>query len=131
MAPTVFGPAKGDPTMTLTKCGLAALLALGVAASTPVAFARTADAFAPDDVRIVVAYGDLDLATPAGADALRFRVDRAAMQVKGQVDPRDLAGMAELRKARAAAREAADAIIDAHRGTAYAGLHPAPSRVHL
>lgn len=117
--------------MTLTKSGLAALLALGVAASAPAALARTADAFAPDDVRIVVGYGDLDLATPQGAHALRARVDRAAMRVKGEVDPRDLASMADLRKARAAAQEAVDQIIAAHRGTAYAGLHPAPSKVHL
>jgi UrcA family protein len=117
--------------MTLTKSGLAALLALGVAASAPAAFARTADAFAPDEVRIVVGYGDLNLATPEGAQTLRDRVDRAAVQVKGEVDPRDLAGMATLRKARAAARDAADQIIDAHRGTAFAGLPPAPRKVHL
>jgi UrcA family protein len=118
--------------MTLTKFGLAALLAVSVAASASAALARTAaDLSSPDDVRIVVGYGDLNLATPEGADALRARVDRAAMQIKGEVDPRDLAGMGELRKARAAAREAADAIIDGHRGTAYAGMRPAPSKVHL
>jgi UrcA family protein len=119
--------------MTLTKSGLAALLALGVAASAsaPAALARTADAASPDEVRIVVGYGDLDLATPQGANALRARVDRAAMRVKGEVDPRDLTGVAELRQARRTAREAADSIIDAHRGTAYAGLRPAPSKVHL
>jgi UrcA family protein len=78
-----------------------------------------------------VAYGDLNLATPAGANALRARVDRAAMRVKGEVDPRDLAGMAELRKARAAAQEAADQIIGAHRGTPYANLPAPPSKVHL
>jgi UrcA family protein len=117
--------------MTLTKSGLAALLALGVAACAPAALARTADAASPDEVRIVVGYGDLDLATPEGAHALRERVDRAAMRVKGEVDPRDLAGMAELRKARAAAQDAAGQIIDAHRATAYAGLHTAPSKVHL
>ena len=116
--------------MTLTKFGLAALLAVSVA-SASAALARAADLSSPDDVRIVVGYGDLNLATPAGADALRARVDRAAIQVKGEVDPRDLAGMGELRKARAAAREAADAIIDGHRGTAYAGMRPAPSKVHL
>jgi UrcA family protein len=117
--------------MTLTKFGLAALLAVSVAASASAARARTADLSSADDVRVVVGYGDLNLATPEGVDALRARVDRAAMQIKGEVDPRDLAGMGELRKARAAAREAADAIIDGHRGTAYAGMRPAPSTVHL
>ena len=117
--------------MTLTKFGLAALLAVSVAASASASLARTADPSSPDDVQMVVGYGDLNLATPEGADALRARVDRAAMQIKGEVDPRDLAGMGELRKARAAAREAADAIIDGHRGTAYAGMRPAPSKVHL
>ena len=119
--------------MTLSKSGLAALLALGVAASAPAAFARTADAaIAPDEVQIVVDYGDLNLATSEGARALEDRVDRAAVRVKGEVDPRDLAAMADLRKARAAAREAADQIIDAHRGTSYARLHAAaPSKVRL
>jgi UrcA family protein len=115
--------------MTQTKFGLAALLALSVAASAPAALA--ADLSSPDEIRIVVGYGDLNLATPEGADALRARLDRAAMQIKGEVDPRDLASVGELRKARAAAREAADAIIDAHRGTAYASMRVAPSKVHL
>src|SRR5207237_9294851 len=95
------------------------------------ATARTADAGAPDDVRVVVGYGDLNLATREGADTLRDRVDHAALRVKGDVDPRDLGGVAELRKARAAARDAANAILEAHRGTAYAGASAGPGKLHL
>lgn len=113
------------------KVGAAALLALAVVQSTASAVARTVDVGASDDVRIVVRYGDLDLATPQGAHALHARVDRAAVLVKGDVDPRDLRGAAEVRKARAAAADAADAIIAAHRGTAYAGMRAAPNKLGL
>ena len=93
--------------------------------------ARTPDTGSSETVQVVVRYGDLNLATPEGAAALRARVDRAAMLVKGDVDPRDLRAVAEQRKARAAALETANAIISAHAGTAYAATRPAPTWLGL
>jgi UrcA family protein len=117
--------------MLKLKWSLAAFLALAIAQSATGAVARTYDVGSPDDVQVVVRYGDLDLATPQGAQALRVRIDRAAMRVKGDVDPRDLRGMAELRKARAAALDAANAIIEARRGTAYAEIAAAQDKLGL
>jgi UrcA family protein len=113
------------------KTGVGALLALALAQSATGAMARTPDAGSADTVQVVVQYGDLNLATPEGAQALRDRVDRAAMLIKGDADPRDLKAVAELRKARAAALEAANAIISAHAGTAYASTRPAPTYLAL
>jgi UrcA family protein len=113
------------------KTGAAALLALALAQSATGAMARTPDAGSADTVQVVVRYGDLNLATPEGAQALRARVDRAAMLIKGDVDPRDLRAVGELRKARAAALETANAIISAHAGTAYAATRPAPNWLGL
>jgi len=95
-----------------------------------VATARTAAASPPDAMRIVVTYGDLNLATREGADALRSRVVHAAMQIKGNVDPRDLQGMAEMRKARDAALAMADAIIE-HSQPAFAAVGGAPNHLDL
>jgi UrcA family protein len=116
--------------MLSLKAGVAGFLALAIAQSAGAAMARTADS-AADEVRVVVQYSDLDLATPQGAAALRDRVDRAALRVKGDVDPRDLGGAADLRRARAAAQDTANAIIEAHRGTALARAPAAPNKVHL
>lgn len=117
--------------MLKLKLGVAAFLALAITQSATGAMARTPDVGSSDDVQVVVRYGDLNLATPEGAHALRARVDRAARLVKGDVDPRNLQAVAEVRKARAAAADAANAIIEAHRGTAYAGIHPAPNKLGL
>ena len=113
------------------KTGVAAVVALAIAQSATGAMARTPGLGSSDEVQVVVRYGDLNLATPEGAHALRARVDRAAILVKGEVDPRDLRSVAEVRKARAAAADAADAIIAAHRGTAYAATRPAPNKLGL
>jgi UrcA family protein len=115
--------------MLKLRLGIAAVVALAIAQSATGAIARTPDVGSSDEVRIVVRYGDLNLATPEGAHALR--VDRAAILVKGEVDPRDLRAVAEMRKARAAAADAADAIIAAHRGTDYAATRPAPNKLGL
>lgn len=117
--------------MLKLKLSVAALLAVAIAQSATGAAARTHDRGLSGDVQVVVGYGDLNLATPSDADELRARVDRAALLVKGDVDPRDLAGMAELRKARAAALETANAIIAAHAATAYVAMRPAPNRLEL
>ena len=116
--------------MSKLKTAFVAVLVLAGAQIATVAMARTAYAGSPDTMRIVVRYGDLNLATHEGADALRSRVDHAAMRIVGDVDPRDLQGMAELRKARAAALETADAII-AHSDTAFAWVGPAPHHLDL
>ena len=117
--------------MLKLKLGVAAVVALAIAQSATGAMARTPDLGSSDEVRIVVRYGDLNLATPEGAHALRARVDRAAILVKGEIDPRDLRAVAEMRKARSAAADAADAIIAAHRGTDYAATRPAPNKLGL
>lgn len=115
--------------MTKFKTAVAAVLALAGALTATVAAARPAAATS-DTTRIVVRYGDLNLATREGADALRSRILHAAMRIKGDVDPRDLQGMAELRRAREAALGMADAII-AHSQSAYAAAGSAPGRLDL
>ena len=117
--------------MTKLKTAVAAALALAGALTTTVAMARTADAASPDTTRIVVRYGDLNLVTREGADALRSRVDHAAMLVVGSVDTRDLQRIAEQRHARAAALETANAIIAASSGSAYAANTGAPKTLGL
>jgi UrcA family protein len=117
--------------MLKLKLGVAAVLAIAITQSATGAAAGTPDPRSSDEVRVVVRYSDLNLATPEGAHALRARADRAAMRVKGYVFPRDLTGVAELSKARAAALAAANAIIAAQAGTAYAARSPAPSELHL
>jgi UrcA family protein len=108
----------------------ATVFAVASALTATVATARTANEASPDAVRIVVRYGDLNLATREGADALRSRVVHAAMQIKGNVDPRDLQGMAEMRKARDAALAMADAII-VHSQPAFAATGGAPDHLDL
>ena len=116
--------------MTKLKTAAVALLVLAGAQTATVAMARTADAGSPDQVRIVVKYGDLNLATPEGAAALRARGVHAAMQIKGDVDPRDLKAMAEMRKARDEAIAMADAIA-AHQDTALAAAGATPNHLAL
>ncbi len=112
---------------TLKLGGLALLaIAIAIAQSAVAASAGTPDA---GDVRVVVRYADLDLATPVGAHILRARVDRAAMLVMSDIDQRDLGRMAQLRKARAAALAAANAIIAAHADANYAAANPVPTRL--
>jgi len=96
---------------------VAAVLAL---AAPLAASARSAGANSADTITVLVRYGDLNLATREGAEALRARVDHAAMLVVGSVDPRDLRRVAEQRRARAAAQETANAIIAASSGSAQA-----------
>ena len=52
-------------------------------------------AFAADEqvVSVVVPYGDLDVADPAGADALSQRIDSAVEKVCHRPDIRNLKGM--------------------------------------
>jgi UrcA family protein len=57
--------------------------------------AASALAAGRNEVRVVVPYGDLNLAHPAGAQALLYRIDRAAGVVCGGVpDVRDVARLA-------------------------------------
>ena len=116
--------------MTKLRMTVVALLALGAAQTATVAIARTADA-GGEATRVVVSYGDLNLATRQGADALRARVDLAARRVKGEVDPRDLRAVADLRRARATALGMANAIIAARAGTSYAAYHGSLSTLEL
>jgi UrcA family protein len=114
--------------MTSLKTAAVALLALAGAQTATVATARTADQASPDTMRIVVKYGDLDLGTREGAEALRARVVDAAMRIKGDADPRDLRAMMERRKARDAAVAMADAIV-AHQDKALAAAGPTPNHL--
>jgi UrcA family protein len=116
--------------MTKLKTAAVALLVLAGAQTATGAMARTADAASPDTMRIVVKYGDLNLATREGAEALRARVVHAAMLIKGDADPRDLQAMAAMRKARDAAVAMADAIT-AHQDTALAAIGATPSHLPL
>jgi UrcA family protein len=86
-----------------TFVALAACLAAG-----GVATARAALPAATPSVR--VDYGDLDLATQQGSHELYARINAAARQVCGPVDPRDLAGVMSARacKARAIAQAVRD-----------------------
>jgi UrcA family protein len=113
----------------MLKLGTALAACLALAA--PLTAAAQPAGGSADDTRIVVRYGDLNLATRDGADALRARVDHAAMRVVGSVDPRDLQRMAEQHRARAAALETANAIIAASSGSAYAANSDAPKALRL
>ena len=74
----------------------AATLASGFA--TP-AFA--ADAPVEETVSVVVPYGDLDVADPAGADTLTQRIDTAVEKVCHRPDIRDLKGMVAFEECKA------------------------------
>jgi UrcA family protein len=111
---------------------LATAIAAALALAAPLAAAAQPAAGSNDIPRVVVKYGDLNLATPEGAQALRDRVDRAATVVVGYVDPRDLQRVAEERRARAAARQTADEIIAAAMsGPAYAANNHTPKVLRL
>ena len=77
---------------------LAALALLGAAA---------APATAADEVRVTVAYADLNLATPAGAAALETRIDTAVAAVCEKPALRDLKSMVAWEQCKAAARAGA------------------------
>ena len=66
-------------------------------------FAAPAFAEAPveETVSVVVPYGDLDVADPAGADALTQRIDAAAEKVCSRPDIRDLKGMVAFEECKA------------------------------
>ena len=64
-----------------------------LAAATLVGGFATPAAAAEETVSVVVPYGDLDVAAPAGADALTQRIDAAAEKVCHRPDIRDLKGM--------------------------------------
>ena len=117
--------------MLKLKLAVVAALAIAIAQSATGAAAGTPDPRSSDDARVVVRYADLNLATPEGAHALRARVDRAVKAIKGESDSRDLGRWADLRRAQAAAQEAASAIIAAHDGAAYAAARPAPEKLAL
>ena len=73
----------------------AAVLAGGLA--TPALAAPVAD----QTVSVTVPYGDLDVADPAGADALTQRIDSAAEKVCHRPDIRDLKGMVAFEECKA------------------------------
>ena len=59
-------------------------------------------AFAADEtVSVVVPYGDLDVADPAGADTLTQRIDAAAEKVCDRPDMRDLKAMVAFEECKA------------------------------
>ena len=59
-------------------------------------------AFAADEtVSVVVPFGDLDVADPAGADTLTQRIDAAAEKVCHRPDIRDLKGMVAFEECKA------------------------------
>ena len=60
-----------------------------------------------------VHYGDLDLASPAGAKALKRRISRAASQVCGDLPSRDLRVIAEVEACRAETIAAAQPAVQA------------------
>ena len=112
------------------KLGMAVAALLAIAAPLA-ATAHPAGGSSDDTTCVVVRYDDLNLATREGAQALRDRVDHAAMLIVGSVDLRDLQAVAEQRRARAAALETANAIIAASSGSAYAANSDAPRILRL
>jgi UrcA family protein len=70
-------------------------------------------------VRVSVAYGDLDLSTPAGAERVLDRVRRAAIEAcGGQPDPRDLAAQRPFKECVARSMDGAVGQLRAPRVTA-------------
>lgn len=68
----------------------------------------------PDAPRAVVRYDDLDLHTPAGAAALRSRIDRTVLRISGgKLATTDGQARAGIAKARALGRSQADCLIAA------------------
>lgn len=62
-----------------------------------------AEAPAEETVSVVVTYGDLDVAVPAGADTLTQRIDAAVEKVCHRPNIRDLKGMVAFEECKAAA----------------------------
>jgi UrcA family protein len=60
-----------------------------------------ADTAPAETVSVVVPYGDLDVAVPAGADALTQRIDSAAEKVCHRPDIRDLKAMVAFEECKA------------------------------
>ena len=77
-------------------------LAAALAASLST-FAFTAAPAAAEDVSVTVAYGDLDLATPAGAQSLAGRFAAGVDTACARPDFRDLKAMTEFDACRSAA----------------------------
>lgn len=50
-----------------------------------------APALAQEEISVHVRYGDLNLASPAGAHAFHLRLERAVTDICGSYDPRDVA----------------------------------------
>jgi UrcA family protein len=66
----------------ISKTLLAVIVALGVAGAHS-AVAQTLEA-ASENVSVRIAYGDLDLGSPAGAKAMLYRIHTAARQICGE-----------------------------------------------
>lgn len=73
-----------------------------VLAAAALAGGLTTPAFAADEaVSVTVPYGDLDVADPAGADALTQRIDSAAEKVCHRPDLRNLKAMVAFEECKA------------------------------
>ena len=83
------------------------------------AFANTSSK-PTEALQSVVKYGDLNLTNPAGAEALRRRIDRAVVLLSRGWDPLDARARAEFAASRARGRAQADCLIVA----AVAGARP-------
>jgi UrcA family protein len=90
---TNAGVLKGDRTQeskeTAMRKSIATILAAAAIAGSFAAPAVAAD----ETVSVTVAYADLDVADPAGADVLTQRIDTAVEKVCHRPDMRDLKGM--------------------------------------
>ena len=98
-----------------------AALAIGLSA----ALVATPSSAQPEARSVTIRTADLDLATPAGQQALHGRVAHAVSWVCGPLDPRDLRGLAATRACRAAslarALQKMQTVVDAaHSGRGYA-----------
>jgi UrcA family protein len=111
---------------TKTSNSIRSLLGRAVlAASVLSASFGVAHAAAPADAQpaTVVAYGDLDLNTEAGARALYSRIAAAAERVCPYQDPRDLARFAQFRSCRNAAIERAVSEVKSSQLAALRAVH--------
>lgn len=90
----------------MRKSVVTVLAALACGAAVPAAAAATA-ASPVETVSVAVPYGDLDIASPAGAAVLDKRIEAAASEVCEKPDIRNLKLMAAWEKCKATAKEAA------------------------
>ena len=95
-----------------------------IAAATLMALASAAPALAADRAvsAITVEYGDLDLSTSAGVNALRHRLVMASHGVCGESDPRQMGSAADMQACREASLQ--DALRDLRRVVASAQAKP-------